>query len=264
MSAASPRTGHVAFVGAGPGDPELLTVRAVARLRDADLILRDILVPDTLLAATGTRAEIVDVGRLCGGEESQADRLARIHESLIGGYRAGKRVVRLKSGDSLIFGRAVEELQLLIEEDVPFELVPGITAGIAAANLAHIPLTERHLAPSVLFCTGQTAGGGTDRIEAWASLLRGGSTVVLYMGLKALSRIAPRLQSAVPADEIHVSAISQVSSPQQQVVSAPLSRIEAELASHPLPMPVVFILGLCAQPLDERLAPALAPQANHE
>jgi len=264
MPAASPHAGHVAFVGAGPGDPELLTVRAVARLRDADLILRDILVPDTLLAATGTRAEIVDVGRLCGGEESQADRLARIHEALIGGYRAGRRVVRLKSGDSLVFGRAVEELQLLVEENVPLELVPGITAGIAAANLAQIPLTERHIAPSVLFCTGQTAGGGTDRIEAWASLLRGGTTVVLYMGLKALSRIAPRLQAAVPADKIHVAAVSRVAAPDQRVVCAPLSRIEAELAAYPVPMPVVFILGLCPHPLAAPLPLPLAPHTHHE
>jgi uroporphyrin-III C-methyltransferase len=252
MDTDTTRLGHVSFVGAGPGDPELLTIRAAARLRDADLVLRDILVPDALLGATGTRAEIVNVGRLFGGEESQADRLARIHAILIDGYKAGKRVVRLKSGDSLVFGRAVEELQPLVEQNIPFELVPGITAGVAAANLAQIPLTERNTSPSVLFCTGQTAGGGTDRIEAWASLLRGGTTVVLYMGLRALAGIAPRLQAAVPADQIHVAAISKVSMPGQSVVYAPLSRIEAALAAHPLPTPVVFILGLSAQPIGDR------------
>jgi len=264
MITRSSKLGHICFVGAGPGDPELLTLRAADRLRTADLILRDILVPDELIAATGARAQVVNVGRLCGGEETQEARLARIHAWLIEGYREGRRIVRLKSGDPFIFGRAVEELQRLIEADIPFECVPGITAGIAAANLAQIPLTERYTSPSVLFCTGQTAGGGTDRIEAWASLLRGGTTLVLYMGLKALAHIAPRLQSAVPADEIHVSAISQVSAPGQLVVHAPLSRVEATLSERPLPLPVVFILGLHAQPLAERLAQPLAPFANHE
>jgi uroporphyrin-III C-methyltransferase len=264
MTSRSSQPGHICFVGAGPGDPELLTLRAADRLRTADLILRDILVPDELIAATGARAQVVNVGRLCGGEETQEARLARIHAWLIEGYREGRRIVRLKSGDPFIFGRAVEELQRLIEADIPFECVPGITAGIAAANLAQIPLTERYTSPSVLFCTGQTAGGGTDRIEAWASLLRGGTTLVLYMGLKALAHIAPRLQSAVPADEIHVSAISQVSAPGQLVVHAPLSRVEATLSERPLPLPVVFILGLHAQPLAERLAQPLAPCANHE
>lgn len=259
-TSARPAAGPVCFVGAGPGDPDLLTVRALSRLRDADLILRDILVPDSVLEASRTRACIVDVGRLCGGSESQEARLARIAELMTGGYFAGKRVVRLKSGDPLIFGRTVEEIRVLDEAGVPHELVPGITAGFAAASLAGIPLTERSVAPSVLICTGQTAGGGLDRLEAWASLLRGGTTLVLYMGLKALSLIAPRLREEVCADEIHVVAISRVGMPGQRWVHAPLCAIEAVLATQaiPLPTPVVIIMGQGARPFSERFAQGAA------
>lgn len=256
--------GHIAFVGAGPGDPDLLTLRAFTRLREADLILRDILVPDHLLEATATRARIINVGRLCGGPESQDDRLRRINQAMLEAYGKGQRVVRLKSGDSLVFGRAVEELHTLIEQRIPFELVPGITAGLAAANLAVVPLTEREVAPSVLFCTGQTAGGGEDHIEAWASLLRGGSTVVLYMGLKALTRIAPRLLAALPHEDIHVTAVSQVSAATQQTCCAPLREIEAALRQRPLPTPVVFILGQSARPLPLREVAKFPLSSCHE
>jgi len=239
----------VSIVGAGPGDPELLTVRAFSRIARADIVLRDLLVPDSLLAATGTLAEIVDVGRRCGSGESQAVRQARINGLMLEGYRGGRRVVRLKSGDPLVFGRAAEEARFLLANDVPFELVPGITAGLAAANLVQIPLTERHRSPSVLFCTGQAADGDAVTAEAWAALLRGGTTLVLYMGLAALAQIVPRLAALAPAEAIHVTAISQVSTPQQRCVTGRLNEIEDRLAADPLAQPVVFVLGLNAVPL---------------
>jgi uroporphyrin-III C-methyltransferase len=240
----------VSIVGAGPGDAELLTVRAFSRIARADLVLRDLLVPDSLLAATGTLAEIVDVGRRCGSGESQAVRQARINGLMLKAYRGGRRVVRLKSGDPLVFGRAAEEARFLFANDVPFELVPGITAGIAAANLVQIPLTERHRSPSVLFCTGQAADGDAVTAEAWAALLRGGTTLVLYMGLAALAQIVPRLGALAPADAIHVTAVSQVSTPEQRHVTGRLSEIEALLAADPLAQPVVFLLGLNAVPIE--------------
>lgn len=259
----SPHAGLVSIVGAGPGSPDLLTIRAAARLREADLVLRDILVPDELIASTGTRAELVNVGRLCGAAETQDDRLARILGCLIPAARAGKKVVRLKSGDPMIFARTTEEAQGLLAAGIPFEIIPGITAGLAAANLVGVSLTERHAAPSVLFCTGQTAGGGTDKIEAWASLLAGGTTLVLYMGLKALHAIAPRLRQCLRGEDIRVLAVSQVSTPGQRSVSASLSCIESALESSALPMPVVFILGLQAKPFDERFIKNTLPFSSH-
>jgi uroporphyrin-III C-methyltransferase len=255
MNASSPLRHPVSIVGAGPGDPDLLTLRAASRIAQADLVLRDLLVPDALLAATATTAEIVDVGRRCGANESQQTRQDRIHDMMRVAWSLGRRVVRLKSGDPLVFGRAAEEARYLLEHGIPFEFVPGVTAGIAAANLALVPLTERHRAPSVLFCAGQGADGEAVPVDTWAALLREGGTLVLYMGLAALARIAPPLRAAVPAGAIHVTAISQASAPGQRQVTALLSDIEARLAADPLPQPVVFILGRHAIPF---AVPALA------
>ncbi len=259
MNAPSPLRHPISIVGAGPGDPDLLTLRAAARIAQADLVLRDLLVPDALLAATATRAEIVDVGRRCGAGESQQTRQARIHAMMRAAWLAGQRVVRLKSGDPLVFGRAAEEARYLLDHAIPFEFVPGITAGIAAANLAQVPLTERHRAPSVLFCAGQGADGEAVPVDTWSVLLRDGGTLVLYMGLAALTRIGPLLRAAVPAAAIHVTAVSQASAPGQRQVTAPLDEIEALLAADPLPAPVVFILGRHAQPF---ASPALLPMPD--
>lgn len=240
----------ISIVGAGPGDPDLLTLRAAARIAQADLVLRDLLVPDALLDATGTRAEIIDVGRRCGARETQAARQARIHELMHSAWCDGRRVVRLKSGDPLVFGRAAEEARYLLDHGIPFEFVPGITAGLAAANLAQVPLTERHRTPSVLFCAGHAADDEPVPVGSWAALLRGGTTLVLYMGLTALARIAPLLRAALPGEAIHVTAVSQVSAPEQRQVAARLEDIEARLAADPLPHPVVFLLGRHAVPFD--------------
>ncbi len=235
----------ISIVGAGPGDPELLTRRAFARIASAELILRDLLVPDALLEATGTRAECVDVGRRCGSEEGQAARQARINALMHDGWRDGRRVVRLKSGDPLVFSRAAEEARYLHTHGIPYEFVPGITAGLAAASLAGVPLTERHRASAVLFCAGRSASGDPASVEAWAALLGEGTTLVLYMGLKALAGLVPRLRAALPAKvAVEITAVSQVSLPGQRQVTAPLDAIETVLAEARLEQPVVFIIAL--------------------
>ena len=251
MSAALPTRHPVSIVGAGPGDPELLTRRAFDRIAGAGLVLRDLLVPDALLAATGTRAEVVDVGRRCGAHENQAARQARINALMLAGWQDGRRVVRLKSGDPLVFGRAAEEASFLDAHGVPDQFVPGVTAGLAAASLAGVPLTERHRASAVLFCTGHLAGDDPVPVADWAALLGGGTTLVLYMGLQALTALAPRLRATL-ADgvAVEVTVVSQVSLPGQRQVSAPLASIEAALAAANLPAPVVCILtpGETARP----------------
>ena len=223
-----PLTRHpVSIVGAGPGDPDLLTRRAFARIAAADLVLRDLLVPDALLAATGTRAELVDVGRRCGSDESQALRQERINALMQAGWHDGRRVVRLKSGDPLVFSRAAEEARFLDAQGIPYEFVPGITAGLAAASLALVPLTERYRASAVLFCAGRSASGEASSVAEWAGLLAGGTTLVLYMGLKALTVLAPRLRAALPDGvAVQVTAVSQVSLPGQRQVTAPLGSVE--------------------------------------
>ena len=243
MSEAVPPRHRVSIVGAGPGDPELLTRRAFDRIAAADLVLRDLLVPDALLAATFTRAEVVDVGRRCGAAENQAERQARINALMLAGWQAGQRVVRLKSGDPLVFGRAAEEANFLDAHGVPYEFVPGVTAGLAAASLAGVPLTERHRASAVLFCSGRSAAGDAVPVAEWAALLGGGTTLVLYMGLRALAKLAPLLRAALgDGVAVEVAVVSQVSLPGQRQVVAPLAGIEAALADAALPAPVVCIL----------------------
>jgi uroporphyrin-III C-methyltransferase len=243
----------VSIVGAGPGDPDLLTRRAFHRIEQAHLVLRDLLVPDALLAATGTHAEIVDVGRRYGSAEGQAERQARINALMQEGWLHGRRVVRLKSGDPLVFGRAAEEARFLATHGIPYEFVPGITAGLAAASLAGVPLTERHRASAVLLCTGRTAEGDVAQVEAWAALLGGGTTLVFYMGLRALTGLVPRLRAALPAGtEVDVTAISQASLPAQRQVTAKLEAIEARLAEAALEPPVVFILVLAVAPGEDQ------------
>lgn len=247
----------VMIVGAGPGDPELLTRKAAALLSEAEIVLKDVLVPDALLTSCHFRGEIVDVGRRCGAAESQELRQERIHQLLKLHYLAGKRVVRLKSGDPMMFGRAMEEARYLASEGIPFELVPGVSAGIAAANLGLVPLTERRKAPSVLFCSGHTVEGPQDEVGAWARLLCEGSSVVLYMGLRSLERVVPALLREVGGVEIWVTAMAQVSQPGQGQLCAPLAEIVETVTAASLPTPVVFILGRHAVPLSEesRLVP---------
>ncbi len=232
----------VSIVGAGPGDPELLTRRGFERIAQAELVLRDRLVPDALLAATGTRARILDVGRRCGGAEDQAGRQARIDAALLAGWEAGLRVVRLKSGDPLVFGRAAEEARFLAGQGIPFEFVPGVTAGLAAASLAQVPLTERHRAAAVLFCAGQSADGSAPPVAEWAALLRGGTTLVLYMGTRALAALAPGLRASLDGFAVEVTGVSQVSLPGQVCVTAGLAELETVLPGAGLVPPVVFIL----------------------
>jgi uroporphyrin-III C-methyltransferase len=243
----------VSIVGAGPGDPDLLTRRAFRRIAEADLVLRDLLVPDALLAATGTQAEVVDVGRRCGSAEGQDARQARINALMHEGWQQGRHVVRLKSGDPLVFGRAAEEARFLAAQGIPYEFVPGITAGLAAASLAGVPLTERHRASAVLLCTGRTTDGEPDQAEDWAALLAGGTTLVFYMSLRALTGLVPRLRAALPAGtEVEVTAISQASLPAQRQVTAPLDIIAARLEEAALEPPVVFILVLAATPGEDQ------------
>jgi uroporphyrin-III C-methyltransferase len=159
------------------------------------------------------------------------------------GWEAGQRVVRLKSGDPLVFGRAAEEARYLDDRGIPYEFVPGVTAGLAAASLARVPLTERHRAAAVLFCAGQGADGAGVSVAEWAALLRAGSSVVLYMGLRALHDIAPKLRAALPGVAVEVTAVSRVSTPGQRSVTAPLAGVEAALEEAGLVPPVVFILA---------------------
>ncbi|RBL91328.1 uroporphyrinogen-III C-methyltransferase [Chitinophaga flava] len=233
----------VCIVGAGPGAADMLTVRATRCIETADVVLHDNLVSDEILALCRPDAERIYAGKKYGDTKDPAVRQQQIHELMRLHALNGKKVVRLKSGDPFIYGRAVEEIRYLQEHHIPFEVVPGITAGIAAAGLCQVPLTERNHSNAVLFCTGHTANYDHEQLDALANMLRTGTTLVMYMGLSNLSVVVAKLLQAAGSETVYVTAVSKVSAPQQQQVTASLQEIEAAIHQAALPMPVVFIIG---------------------
>jgi uroporphyrin-III C-methyltransferase len=237
--------GRVYLVGAGPGDPELLTLKALRILRMADLVLHDDLVPPSILNLVPPDAELVNAGKRCGRKlVSQAE----INARMIAGARRGFTVVRLKGGDPSIFGRSGEEIEALREADVEFDIVPGVTAACAAAAAAGISLTHRDLASSVVILTGHRASGqpasGTNRTGRTAlgsaSCNLAGKTVVIYMPGPDYVSLQAELQAAgVQSDTpcLLVSAASREASRMHETVAAKLAEVP------PLPAPSILIVG---------------------
>jgi len=185
-------TGTVALVGAGPGDPDLLTVKAARLIGAAEVIFADRLVGGGILALANPAAQIVSVGKSKGEHSVAQD---QIHARMIAAAKAGKRVVRLKGGDPFIFGRGGEEVEALRAAGVPVEVVPGISAALGVAAAAQIPLTHRDAAQAVTFVTGHAKLGEEPDLD-WASLARANQTVVVYMGVGTAGMIAARLVAA--------------------------------------------------------------------
>jgi uroporphyrin-III C-methyltransferase/precorrin-2 dehydrogenase/sirohydrochlorin ferrochelatase len=186
------RPGQVALVGAGPGDPELLTLRAARLISEADIIFADRLVGEDVLKLAAASAEVVSVGKSKGEHTVPQE---QIHELLVAASRAGKKVVRLKGGDPFIFGRGGEEVEALNEAGIQVEVVPGVSSALGCAAAAQIPLTHRTLAQAVTFVTGHSALGVEPDLD-WEALARGNQTVVVFMGLGAAETIAQRLIAA--------------------------------------------------------------------
>jgi uroporphyrin-III C-methyltransferase/precorrin-2 dehydrogenase/sirohydrochlorin ferrochelatase len=238
-TAHSPRqAGEVTLVGAGPGDPELLTVKALRALQDADVILHDRLVCRAVLDMARRDAARICVGKTAGGAGSTQ---AEINALLIEHALQGKRVVRLKGGDPFIFGRGGEELEALQSAHIRFSVIPGITAAAGCAAYAGIPLTHRDHAHSVTFVTGHEDREG--REPDWDALARPGSTAVFYMGLARVQHIAAKLVQHGAPETMPAALIAQGTLETQRVVSATLGTV-AEAASHAgLQSPTLLIVG---------------------
>jgi uroporphyrin-III C-methyltransferase / precorrin-2 dehydrogenase / sirohydrochlorin ferrochelatase len=236
--AQSPRVGEVYLIGAGPGDPDLLTLKAARLLQQADVVLYDRLVPSAIVARARRDAERVYVGKESGNHHVTQE---RIHELLVQYALAGKRVCRLKGGDPFVFGRGGEELEALVRHQIPFTVVPGITAALGAAAYAGIPLTHRDHAQSVTFVTGHTRESGAP--SDWRELSRPGQTVVFYMGLSQLRTIFARLIEAGAPHSLPAALVAHATLPQQQVIVGTLSTLAEQAEAEGVQSPALLIVG---------------------
>lgn len=237
-STAPRAAGEVTLVGAGPGDPELLTLKALRALQDADVILYDRLVPAAVLDLARRDAARICVGKAAGNIGSTQD---EINAMLIEHANQGKRVVRLKGGDPFIFGRGGEELQALAAAQINFSVVPGITAAIGSAAYAGIPLTHRDHAQSVTFVTGHTQDEGKE--PNWRALAMPGATTVFYMGLARLDHIVEKLlEHGAPATR-PAGIIAQGTTAKQRVVTATLGTIRSAATNANLESPALLVVG---------------------
>jgi uroporphyrin-III C-methyltransferase len=214
--------GKVYLVGAGPGDPELLTLKALRILRQADAVLHDDLVSPQILSHAPRKARLYDVGKRCGQKSTRQE---AIHFLMIELARQGLKVVRLKGGDPLVFGRAGEEILALRKAGIEFEVVPGVTSVLAAAAAAEISLTMRATASSLLIMTGHFANTNDRPLPDLRSLLASGTTIALYMPGPDASIIASKLVAAGLTLQTPVALVSRASTPAQQMILTTLEEL---------------------------------------
>jgi uroporphyrinogen III methyltransferase/synthase len=237
-------SGRVYLVGAGPGDPGLLTLRGAEVLAQADLVLYDGLVNPLLLRYT--RGQCERTARIWS-EAGHSVAQAEVNERLIAAARAGLTVVRLKGGDPFLFGRGSEEAAALAQAGISFEVVPGVTAAIAAGEYAGISFTHRELASAVAFVTGHEDPHKPSRLVDYAALARFPGTLVFYMGLSHLRTIAEALQAEGLSPTTPTAVISRASLPAQRTVSATLGTIADAAAQAGLKPPSVIVIGRCVE-----------------
>jgi uroporphyrin-III C-methyltransferase/precorrin-2 dehydrogenase/sirohydrochlorin ferrochelatase len=234
----APRTGRVALVGAGPGDAGLLTLRGLRLLNEADVILHDRLVSVDVLELARRDAERIEVGKEAGHHHVPQD---RIHALMLEHARAGKRVVRLKGGDAFVFGRGGEEIEFLRDHGIDYEVVPGITAALACAAYAGIPLTHRDHAQSVRFVTAHSKAENDDL--DWAGFAREGQTLAFYMGVAGLERVRARLLAHGRAGSTPCALVENGSRPEQRVVLATLDTLPDTARAHDVRSPALLFVG---------------------
>ncbi|MGB7271278.1 MAG: uroporphyrinogen-III C-methyltransferase [Albidovulum sp.] len=233
-------SGFVSFVSSGPGDPELLTLKAVNRLQAADAVLFDDLSSGPILAHAREGADLVGVGKRAGRASPKQDHVSRL---LVDYAQTGAKVVRLKSGDSGVFGRLEEEIMALRAAGIAYEVIPGVTSAMAAAAAAGIPLTRRLTARRVQFVTGHDVTGALPEDMNWAALADPTATTVIFMGKRTFAELSRRLQEAgMPADTPALLAES-VSTPAQKLVRGTLATMEALIAAEAADGPALILLG---------------------
>ena len=243
------RTGMVYLVGAGPGDPGLLTIRALELLRAADVVAYDALVAPAILSLVRPEAELLPVGRRHGVGKTGY----RLHPEVLARAKAGHTVVRLKAGDPLIFGRGGEEAEELAEAGIPCTIVPGVSAALGAAAYAGIPLTHRLHASDVTFMSGHDVDGSRHGLTDWSKAANGKGTLVLFMAARKLSANLQRLIQAGRSDETPAAYIASATTPDQKVIVGTLATLANKTRDVDLTIPALVIVGEVVA-LRERIA----------
>jgi uroporphyrin-III C-methyltransferase len=236
--------GFVSFVSSGPGDPELLTLKAVARLQAADAVLFDDLSSGPILQHARTGADLVSVGKRAGRTSAKQDHVNRL---LIDYARSGAKVVRLKSGDSGLFGRLEEEIVALREAGIGYEIIPGVPSAMAAAAAAGIPLTRRLTARRVQFVTGHDVTGALPEDLNLDALADPTATTVVFMGKRTFAELARRLTAAGLAPDIPALLAESVSTPAQKIVRGTVATMADLIAAEAGDGPALILLGPLAE-----------------
>jgi len=235
------QAGTVYLAGAGPGDPDLLTLRAVKLLQTADVILPDDLVSDEVLALASPTAEIIPVGKRCGQPRITQ---AQIHVLMLEHAAAGRSVLRLKSGDPLIFGRAGEEIAALRGANIPFEIVPGITTAFAVAASLQTPLTDRSVASKLILATAHHAAGKVELTPKWNGAFPEDATLVIYMPGRHFRSLADDLIASGIAPDTPCVAVSKATTAEEHVYATTLALIDDEAVGS---APVILLIGHAIQ-----------------
>lgn len=239
QQAQAPTKGKVALVGAGPGDPGLLTLSALRALNEADIILYDRLVSDEIRELARRDATQICVGKIPGEDHNATQ--ARIHQLMLEHARAGEFVVRLKGGDAFVFGRGGEELEFLRSHDIAYEVVPGITAAMACAAYAGIPLTHRDHAQSLRLTTAQFSKDTTE--EDWASLAQANQTLAFYMGVSQLDWLPGQLIAHGRSPDTPFALIENGTRENQRVLHGKLKELTAQARQHEFKSPSLLLIG---------------------
>lgn len=237
-----PEAGHVGtvyLVGAGPGDPELLTLRGAQLLAEAEVVVYDALVHEEMLRLAHPHADLVFMGKRAG---CKSPTQPEINERLISLGRSGKMVVRLKGGDPFVFGRGGEEVTALSEAGIPCVVIPGVTAGVAVPASLGIPVTHRGTAGSVAFVTGHSGKGLPDPV-AWGKVIHAVDTVVIYMGITRLHDIVAAMLEGGADPEMPAAVIAHGTTGAQRHVIAPLAELAEAVERKAIPTPAIIVVG---------------------
>ncbi len=233
-------TGKVFIVGAGPGDPKLITLKAVEAIKSSDVVLYDRLVSKKIVAMIPKRVEKMYVGRDVGDDYKHQD---ATNDMMVKFAKKNKNVVRLKGGDPFIFGRGGEEAEFLRKHKVKYEIIPGITSGIGSAEYSGIPLTHRDYASSVVFVTGHEDAKKTEGVVEWKKLAKAVDTIVIMMGLSRLEIISKKLISGGLDKNTPVAVIQNGTTDEHRLIKGTLSNISKKVNEAKIKPPTIIIVG---------------------